>query len=183
MTHSAIIVPSTLTLPRPNARRGGRDGNSCGWSEMKRSERSNDRRGVALTPFLVLGLSMGLASCAGESRAPPLAEAPAAEEPEFEPGVRQVGEGKYEVNLMAYQWGYEPKDIRVPVGAEVTIRGTSGDLPHGVVLAGAAVWVVLEPGRVSETTHTFTEPGEYQFVCDQYCGAGHAEMLAKIIVE
>jgi cytochrome c oxidase subunit 2 len=142
------------------------------------------RRNDMLLSRLPLGLlAVALISCAREAPELPLVETPVEEEAEFEPGVRQVGEGRYEVNLVAYQWGYQPRDIRVPVGAEVTIRGMSADVPHGFYIGGTGVGLMLQPDTIQELTHTFTEPGQYQFVCDNYCGTGHAEMLSKITVE
>ena len=32
-------------------------------------------------------------------------------------------------------------------------------------------------------THRFEEPGEYDFVCHEYCGVGHHTMAGKLIVE
>lgn len=133
----------------------------------------------------VLALAAGLAAC-GSSEPVPAAEAHAAapaEEAEFEPGVREVSPGRYEVNLQGHQWDYEPREIRIPVGTEVTFRGTSDDEVHGFIINGTSVRLELEPGRISEVTHTFTEPGEYQFICDWYCGTGHPGMSGKIIVE
>lgn len=34
-----------------------------------------------------------------------------------------------------------------------------------------------------QTVVSFTEPGSYEIICSVYCGAGHANMTAKLIVE
>lgn len=39
------------------------------------------------------------------------------------------------------------------------------------------------PGQVSRVTVTFEEPGEYPYVCNEYCGVGHHTMSGKVIVE
>jgi cytochrome c oxidase subunit 2 len=42
---------------------------------------------------------------------------------------------------------------------------------------------MLLPGLVSSATATFSQPGEYLFVCHEYCGLAHHAMTGKVIVE
>lgn len=97
--------------------------------------------------------------------------------------VRELGPGRYEVNLVAQMWVFEPREIRLPQGATVTFYVHSRDLVHGVKINGTTVSMMAIPGQVGRVTYTFSEPGEYQFVCHEYCGAGHHIMFGKIIVE
>ena len=39
------------------------------------------------------------------------------------------------------------------------------------------------PGQVSKLAATFDEPGEYNFICHEYCGLGHAVMYGTLTVE
>jgi cytochrome c oxidase subunit 2 len=39
------------------------------------------------------------------------------------------------------------------------------------------------PGHISEITVDFDDPGEYTMLCHEYCGIGHHNMSARIIVE
>jgi cytochrome c oxidase subunit 2 len=59
---------------------------------------------------------------------------------------------------------------------------TSKDVQHGFQIDGTNVNMQIVPGQVSKLSHTFTVPGEYRFVCHEYCGAGHAAMYGKVIV-
>jgi cytochrome c oxidase subunit 2 len=42
--------------------------------------------------------------------------------------------------------------------------------------------MMVLPGQISKLTHRFDKPGEYNYVCHEYCGAGHAAMFGKITV-
>jgi cytochrome c oxidase subunit II len=52
------------------------------------------------------------------------------------PGVRQTGPGRYEVVVVGQAWSFNPAEIRVPAGAEVTFLSTSTDVLHGLHLEG-----------------------------------------------
>jgi cytochrome c oxidase subunit II len=101
----------------------------------------------------------------------------------FEPGVRETGPGRYEVAIHGFSYGYEPSEIRVPAGAEITFRAISTDAHHGLSFLGTALNLSLTPGVVTTRTHTFEVPGEYPFQCSEYCGGGHTAMTGKLIVE
>ena len=105
-------------------------------------------------------------------------------QPPFDnPGVRQTGEGTYEVVVLGQAWQFTPNEIRVPVGAEVTFLATSTDVIHGFEIAGTRLNMMLIPGQIAKNTYTFREPGEHLIVCHEYCGAGHHVMYGKVIVE
>lgn len=105
------------------------------------------------------------------------------EAPFDNPGVRDLGEGKYEAVILGQVWQFLPNEIRVPVGAEVTFIATSTDVIHGLVIEGTRLNMMLIPGQVAKNTYTFREPGEYLMICHEYCGAGHHVMYGKVIVE
>lgn len=100
-----------------------------------------------------------------------------------EPGVRQTGPNQYEVVVVAQAWAFIPAEIRVPAGAEVTITATSVDIIHGIAVGGTRVNMMLLPGQISRNTYRFDRPGEYLFLCHEYCGTGHHTMSGKLIVE
>jgi cytochrome c oxidase subunit 2 len=39
------------------------------------------------------------------------------------------------------------------------------------------------PGQVSKLTITFDKPGDYDYICTEYCGSGHAAMFGTLHVE
>jgi cytochrome c oxidase subunit II len=99
------------------------------------------------------------------------------------PGIYPLGEGRFRVVMHAYNWTFTPDEIRVPVGAEVTFVALSMQDYHGVAIIGTPVIISFDQTQPREATHTFDEPGEYLFVCSEYCGAGHVSMTGRVIVE
>ena len=97
--------------------------------------------------------------------------------------VRELGPGRYEVNLVARMWGFDPNEIRIPKGSTVTFYVHSQDVIHGIKIQDTTVSMMVIPGQVGRATYTFDEPGEYLFVCHEYCGLGHHVMSGKVIVE
>ena len=87
------------------------------------------------------------------------------------------------VVLVALMFTYNPAEIHVPAGKPITFRLTSADVTHGFQIVGTNGNTMIVPGYVSQFTTTFTAPGEYLIVCNEYCGAGHHLMSAKLIVE
>jgi cytochrome c oxidase subunit 2 len=100
-----------------------------------------------------------------------------------EPGVRELGPGRYEVVILAQAWAFIPNEIRIPAGSEVTFIATSADVLHGLHVDETRVNMMLIPGQVSRNTYTFDEPGEHLLVCHEYCGAGHHVMSGRVVVE
>lgn len=98
-------------------------------------------------------------------------------------GVHQVGQKRYQVNMMAGIWFFVPNQIKVPAGATVEFVVTSKDVVHGFYIKGANVNAMLLPGQVTRVTARFDRPGEYPFLCHEYCGAAHHTMWGKVIVE
>ncbi|WP_324715932.1 cytochrome c oxidase subunit II [Carboxydochorda subterranea] len=100
-----------------------------------------------------------------------------------QPGVRQLGPGRYEATVIAHIWAYSPNEIRVPAGATVTFNLTSRDVIHGFRIEGTNVNTMVIPGQIARVTHTFKKPGTYLFLCHEYCGVGHQNMFGRVIVE
>lgn len=100
------------------------------------------------------------------------------------PGVRQTGPNRYEAVVIAFEGGFDPIEIRVPVGAEVRFRVRSADVGHGIQIEGTDIAIEAPEGvGFSEATYTFTEAGEYPFLCHIYCIGGHELMTGVVIVE
>ncbi|HEU4698611.1 MAG TPA: cytochrome c oxidase subunit II [Gemmatimonadales bacterium] len=104
-------------------------------------------------------------------------------EPFRKPGVRQTGPNRYEAAIVAQAWVFNPAEIRVPAGAEVTFTATSVDILHGFEVEGTRLNMMLVPGQISRLTHTFRERGTHLLICHEYCGLGHHTMYGKVIVE
>lgn len=99
------------------------------------------------------------------------------------PGVHQTGPNRYDVVVISRAWSFNPAEVHVPAGAEITFITTSTDVIHGFMVGGTRLNMMVIPGQISKNTYTFSRPGEYLLVCHEYCGLGHHLMSGKIIVE
>jgi cytochrome c oxidase subunit 2 len=98
------------------------------------------------------------------------------------PGLRRIGDHAYEAYYVAHIFSFDPQHLRVPVGARVTFYVTSTDVMHGFSVTETDLNVMVTPGWVSQIAHTFSRPGKYLLVCNEYCGAGHQLMAGDIEV-
>jgi len=106
------------------------------------------------------------------------------ETPPFDnPRLEQIGENEYNAYMVAYVFGYSPAKMEIPLGATVHFQITSSDVVHGFEIPGTNVNLMVVPGEVNHYTHTFTEPGEFLLLCNEYCGAGHEYMATTITVK
>jgi cytochrome c oxidase subunit 2 len=99
------------------------------------------------------------------------------------PGVFEAADGVLTVVMRAEFFVFRPDVVRVPAGRRVRFRITSPDVLHGFQIVGTNVNVTVAPGYVSEVETTFTRPGRYLVVCNEYCGLGHHLMHSAVIVE
>jgi len=105
------------------------------------------------------------------------------ETPPFDkPGLREIAPGQYETFLTALTWAFLPNKLSIPAGATVTFKVTSKDVIHGFEIPGKRANVMVIPGQVSTVTVKFDQPGEYLYICHEYCGVAHHVMFGKITV-
>jgi cytochrome c oxidase subunit II len=85
------------------------------------------------------------------------------------------------VKLVAQRFHYTPSEFRVRPG-EVILEITSLDFVHGFNMPDLKLRSDLPPGRVTQLRFTVDKPGEYDFLCDNFCGDKHEEMGGRMIV-
>lgn len=79
--------------------------------------------------------------------------------------------------------GWGPDLIRARAGEPLHLQFTSDDVMHGFAVGQMEMQPVdIEPGKVSETTLTFSKPGIYTFFCTRWCGLNHWRMRGTIEV-
>lgn len=88
-----------------------------------------------------------------------------------------------EINLEAYQFGYEPEEIIVKKGDIVRLLISSRDVTHGVYIKEYEVSARAEKGEVKKVEFIAKESGKFPILCSVYCGRGHSQMKAILIVE
>ncbi len=72
--------------------------------------------------------------------------------------------------------------LRVPADRPVRLLITSRDVIHSFFVPAFRIKQDAVPGRYVQTWFQATRPGSYQVFCAEYCGVGHSQMLASVIV-
>ena len=90
------------------------------------------------------------------------------------------------VDVVGHQWSWQMEPTTVQAGRSVEFRVTSADVNHGFALYAPDGRIVAQtqamPGYTNKLLHTFAEPGSYTVQCLEYCGFGHAPMIAALQV-
>lgn len=87
------------------------------------------------------------------------------------------------VQVTAKRFNFTPSEIVVKKGQPVVLEITSLDFVHGFNVPSLKLRVDLPPGQVTRVRFTPERAGEYPFLCDNFCGAGHEEMQGRIVVK
>jgi cytochrome c oxidase subunit II len=99
-----------------------------------------------------------------------------------EPKVVQLDEKTFQVFAVASMWSFQPSQIYIPVGSEVDFYLSSKDVLHGFNIAEKNVNLMAVYGNINKSTVKFDKPGVYKITCHEYCGVGHQNMQAEVIV-
>src|ERR1700677_4997772 len=91
-------------------------------------------------------------------------------------------DGSVTVRAVGQQFSFTPQCMVVPTDALVTFRATSADVVHGFLIEGTNINTMLLPGYISQLSARFTTTGEHLMPCQEFCGAGHQGMWAKVKV-
>lgn len=89
-----------------------------------------------------------------------------------------------DVLVTAGKWYYLPNALRLDAGQAYRFKMMAVDIAHGasIELGKGGRMVRLQPGRITEATMNFHQPGRYLMVCTVYCGEAHQLMQATIEV-
>lgn len=99
-----------------------------------------------------------------------------------EPKINKLDSTTYQVFSVASMWQFQPSEINIPVGSEVDFYLTSKDVVHGFNISDKNVNMMAVYGAINKTTVKFDKPGVYDIICHEYCGTGHQNMRAQVIV-
>jgi cytochrome c oxidase subunit 2 len=91
-------------------------------------------------------------------------------------------DGSATVRLLAMQYDFVPRCVRVPANTPVRFRLTSADVIHGFLLPDTNVNTMVVPGFVSEVRTRFPATGDYNMPCHEFCGTGHHAMWTHVQV-
>jgi len=84
--------------------------------------------------------------------------------------------------LQAQMWRWYPI-LKLREGVTYRLHISSLDLQHGFSLLPLNMNFHVLPGYDHVLTITPTRQGEYQIICNEFCGIGHHMMTGRIVVE
>lgn len=99
--------------------------------------------------------------------------------------------GSLDVYVTAKKWMWKfsypggPNDIgvlTVPARRPVRLLITSRDVIHSFFVPAFRIKQDALPGRYTQIWFEALEPGRHQVLCSEFCGTGHSEMLAEVVV-
>jgi cytochrome c oxidase subunit 2 len=103
----------------------------------------------------------------------------------FQPGVKDLGDGRYQVDIIAFLWGFRPARVELNNPREIILRIYSNDVIHGIQIVGTNVNVMVIPGYIA--TVIWRPPqninGTLLVICNEYCGIGHSGMYMEIVIK
>lgn len=128
-----------------------------------------------LAPALVLAsIAVPTVRTIFETQAPPTADA-------------------LQVQIIGHQWWWEVRypqlnvvtanEVRLPLGRKADISITSADVIHSFWIPKLGGKRDANPGRTNRISLTPFEPGVYWGQCAEFCGASHANMGLRAVVE
>ena len=139
-------------------------------------------RGVIVTSLLLMGLFVFSILYAQGKYKSDVPECLPYDKAYTEPKVVKLADSTYQVFAVAAMWQFQPAEIYIPVGSEVDFFLTSKDVVHGFNIAKKNINMMAVYGAINKTTVKFDKPGVYDIVCHEYCGVGHQNMRAQVIV-
>jgi cytochrome c oxidase subunit 2 len=87
------------------------------------------------------------------------------------------------IEITAKRFAFLPATVEVVEGDQVTLAVTSGDGTHGIEIKTLKVKKeVPRGGTVVTLSFTAPAPGTYEINCSEYCGRGHNDMKAALVV-
>jgi cytochrome c oxidase subunit II len=97
-------------------------------------------------------------------------------------GTRVETNGQVTARIVATQFAFVPQCVLVPYGREVTLRLSSADVIHGILVTGTNVNTMVVPGYVAQVHTVFQRTGDLLMPCHEFCGLGHSQMYARVQV-
>ena len=87
------------------------------------------------------------------------------------------------VDITAKRFAFDPARVEVIEGDEVTLNVRSADGTHGIEIGKLKIKKeVPRGGDVVTLAFTAPAPGTYEISCSEYCGRGHKDMKAALVV-
>jgi cytochrome c oxidase subunit II len=138
--------------------------------------------GVILVAILYAALAMQINPPSNREYVDPKTLHLSAEFTESNLGTRVDPNGLVVARVITTQFEFVPNCIVLPAEQPVTLRFTSPDVIHGILVSGTNVNTMVIPGYVAQVHTRFTKTGDLLMPCHEFCGLGHSQMLATVRV-
>ena len=86
------------------------------------------------------------------------------------------------IPIQARKFEFEPAEIELKLGVPVLFELTTADVHMGFDAPGLNLNADIVPGRTARLPFTPGKAGDFEFVCDVFCGSAHEEMSGVIKV-
>jgi cytochrome c oxidase subunit 2 len=86
------------------------------------------------------------------------------------------------IAIVARKFVFTPDQITLRVGVPVILELTAPEVTMGFDAPGLKLNTEIPPGKPVRLAFTPDRPGEFEFVCDVFCGSGHEDMGGVIKV-
>jgi len=87
------------------------------------------------------------------------------------------------IQVISRKYAFEPAEIHVKKGQEVTLEISTTDVQHGFAVDELGINEPIQKGKPALVSFKADKAGEYKVKCSIVCGSGHDRMQGKIIVE
>ena len=90
--------------------------------------------------------------------------------------------GPVPLALVAHRFAFDRAEITVARGEVVALELHSRDALHGFAVPALGIRSDIVPGQPALVRFIAPRPGRYVFLCDVFCGDGHARMRGVLVV-
>src|SRR5258706_15517872 len=87
------------------------------------------------------------------------------------------------IKVVANRFVFTPSEFVLKKGQPVVFELTTQDFGHGFKIPDLDFRADFVPDMVNIVRLTPQKSGTFEFLCDNFCGSGHAEVDGKIVVE
>ena len=86
------------------------------------------------------------------------------------------------IEITAQRFSFEPNEITLKKGQEVTLLIQTKDVSHGLLIEDLGVRTDIKKGEAAEVKFTPEKAGTFEGKCAHFCGKGHGSMKITVHV-
>jgi cytochrome c oxidase subunit II len=86
------------------------------------------------------------------------------------------------ISITASRFAFDPHEITIKKGEEVTLAIQSKDVSHGLVIEDLGVRTEVKKGQTTDVKFTPEAVGVFEGKCAHFCGKGHGSMTLTVHV-